>query len=160
TDPVGVTVADLNDDKIPDLVVANHGSNDVSVLLGQGQGSSWTLTPLVRLKTDAGPTATVVRDVNGDKIPDLFVSDTSANDVLMPRGVGGGFFNDVTPTRYVTDVAPGPLFVGNFTGQPGQVDLVTVNTGSNDLTFVPNINGGNRLALPPIPSGGAFPIAA
>ena len=45
TNPTGLDVADVNGDGIPDLVVANTGSNDVSVLLGQGTGSSWTMTP-------------------------------------------------------------------------------------------------------------------
>ena len=33
-----VTVADINGDARPDLVVANAGSNDVSILLGDGAG--------------------------------------------------------------------------------------------------------------------------
>ena len=47
TNPTGITVADLNGDGQPDLVVANTGSNDVSVLLGQGSG----------LELDADPRA-------------------------------------------------------------------------------------------------------
>ena len=43
TDPTGLTVANLNGQ--PDLLVADTGSNDVSVLLGQGSGSSWTMIP-------------------------------------------------------------------------------------------------------------------
>src|SRR5262249_39763408 len=54
---------------------------------------------------------------------------------------------------------PGPLFVGDFTGRPGQLDLVTLNAGSNDLSFVGDINGGNTFAVS-ISSGGGFPIAA
>ena len=88
TDPVGITVADVNGDGLPDLVVANQGSNDVSILLGQGQGQDWTLTPGPRLKAGSGPTATVVRDVNGDSVPDVLVSDSQSNDVRVLRGVG------------------------------------------------------------------------
>src|SRR5262249_8785433 len=90
TDPVGITIASLNDDLIPDpanptrlidptpdLVVANEGSNDVTVLLGQGQGAHWTLTNGPRLRlfdplsgvTGIGPVATTVHDVNDDGIP-------------------------------------------------------------------------------------------
>jgi hypothetical protein len=157
TDPVGITVADVNADGIPDLVVANHGSNDVSILLGQGQGANWTLTPLERLKTGAGPTATVVQEVNG--VPNLFVSDSSASEVRRLQGVGDGFFDDAHYTTYATGADPGPLFVGNFTGNPGQLDLVTVNAGSNDLSFISDINGGNLVAQS-IPSGGEQPVAA
>ena len=55
TDPTGLTVANLNGQ--PDLLVADTGSNDVSVLLGQGSGSSWTMVPGPRVQTDAGPVA-------------------------------------------------------------------------------------------------------
>ena len=64
TDPVSVTVADLNGDGVPDLVVANQGSNDVSVIFGSydGQGD-WVGTLGPRLKSGGdGPIAVVVQD--------------------------------------------------------------------------------------------------
>ena len=42
TNPAGISVADVNDDGRPDLVVANKGSNDVSILLNQPQGNNLT----------------------------------------------------------------------------------------------------------------------
>ena len=51
--PTSITVADLNADAIPDLVVASQGSNSVFTLLGNGDGSfqtpaSWGLTAFPR----------------------------------------------------------------------------------------------------------------
>src|SRR5262249_53003557 len=63
TNPTGLEVADLNDDGLSDLVVADSGSNDVAVLLGQGHGSGWTMIPGPRIKTDAGPVAVAVGDI-------------------------------------------------------------------------------------------------
>ncbi len=63
TDPTGLTVANLNGQ--PDLLVADTGSNDVSVLLGQGSGSSWTMIPGPRVQTDAGPVAMAVGKLLG-----------------------------------------------------------------------------------------------
>jgi hypothetical protein len=172
TDPVSVTVADLTGAGIPDLIVANQGSNDLSILLGQGTGPSWTLTPGPRLQTGSGPVSTVVRDVNGDHIPDILVSDSQANDVRFLQGLGRGFFNDVNPPIFQTANDPGPLLVGNFAGPAGQASLVTLNAGSNDLSFFPNIASdvlpapGNAVAHggvfvgQSIASGGEFPIAA
>ncbi len=134
TNPAGITISDLNHDGIPDLVIANQGSNDVSVLLGQGQGADWTLTPGPRLRAGSGPVATVVRDVTGDGIPDIVVSNSQSNRVSVLPGVGGGFFNDQTPRTFATGETPGPIFVGNFDGSSG-LDLVTLNAGSNNLTF-------------------------
>lgn len=38
--PTGIAVADLNADAAPDIIVANWQSNDVSVFLGAGDGTS------------------------------------------------------------------------------------------------------------------------
>ena len=39
TSPVSVAVGDFNGDRVLDLAVANHGSNNVSMLLGNGDGT-------------------------------------------------------------------------------------------------------------------------
>ena len=39
TDPVSVAVGDFNGDGKQDLAVANYGSNNVSILLGDGAGN-------------------------------------------------------------------------------------------------------------------------
>ena len=48
TVPTRVAVADLNGDGKPDLVVANYGDNNVSVLLGNGDGTFQTAADLRR----------------------------------------------------------------------------------------------------------------
>ncbi len=159
TSPVSVTVADLSGDGIPDLAVADQGSNDVATLLGQGQGASWTLMPGIRVHVGYGPAAIAVADVNGDGFPDLLVSDSESNDVRLLLGRGHGFFDDQHEQVFATGTSPGPVFVGHFSNGSAQLDLVTVNAGSNDLTFIPDINGGNTQGQG-LPSGGLDPIAA
>ena len=58
TDPVGITVGDIDGDGRPDLAVANRGSNDVSVFLNRSVAGSIVLVPAQRLKVGNGPTAT------------------------------------------------------------------------------------------------------
>ena len=116
TNPTGLAVANLNGQ--PDLLVADTGSNDVSVLLGQGSGSSWTMIPGPRVHTDAGPVALVVGDLLGGTQPDLAVANSGANNVQVFPGIGGGFFNNQPQaTRtYAVGQAPSSLFLGNFNG--------------------------------------------
>src|SRR5439155_24494543 len=115
TNPVAVRVAQLNDDNgdgkvnatdMPDLIVVNRGSNDVSILLGKGQGDAWTLTPGPRLLVGNGPMAVDLRDVvnrNGvsgaDDISDLVVTNGQDGTLSILPGTGGGatggFFRDV-----------------------------------------------------------------
>ena len=114
TNPTGIAVANLNGQ--PDLIVANSGSNDVSILLGQGTGSSFTLIPGPRIKTDAGPVAVAVGDILGTGKTDLAVANQQANDVQVFPGVGGGFFGQ-DPTTYAVGQAPSGLFLGTSTAR-------------------------------------------
>jgi hypothetical protein len=99
TDPAGVTIADVNGDGIPDMLVANQGSNDVSVLFGSFDANGdWVGTAGPRLKSGGqGPVATALRDVNGDGIPDLVVTNGQSGTMTVLPGVGQGFFNDQSP---------------------------------------------------------------
>ncbi|HJZ94453.1 MAG TPA: VCBS repeat-containing protein, partial [Gemmataceae bacterium] len=160
TNPAAITVTELNGDTLPDLVVANEGSNDVTLLLGQGQGSSWTLTPGPRVRSAGqGPVSTVVRDVTGpgrrpDGIPDLVVTNSQSNTVSVIPGVGQGFFDDRSPDIFQTGIDPRQALVGNFDGHPG-LDLVTINAGSNDLSFFAGFGAGRSIG-----TGGHGPVAA
>ena len=66
-----LTLGDVNGDGKPDLVVANAGSNTVSVLLGNGNG---TFKPQQTFATGSYPVSVTVGDVNGDGKPDLVVA--------------------------------------------------------------------------------------
>src|SRR5205814_2274159 len=100
TDPVSVTITnsanDLNGDNIPDVAVANQGSNDVSIFLGQEQGNAltgltWTLSYRPRQRSGGlGPTSIAVVDVPdaGKSGPDLVVSNGQSNDVAVLAGRG------------------------------------------------------------------------
>jgi hypothetical protein len=118
TAPASVTVADLNGDGVPDMVVANQGSNDVSVIFGSyGPGGGWVGTPGPRLRSGGdGPTAVTVRDQDGDGVPDLVVTNGGSGTITLLRGVGQGFFDDQHP-RTLFDlgsaVAQPPTFVGD-----------------------------------------------
>jgi hypothetical protein len=102
TSPAGVTAADVNGDGVLDLLVANQGSNDVSVLIGSIDPASgaWEARYGPRLESGGvGPIAVAVRDVTGDGIPDLVITNagaTAGTFTLLP-GVGQGFFDDRSP---------------------------------------------------------------
>ena len=61
----------MTGDGIPDLVVANAGSNTVSVLLGNGNG---TFQAQQTFATGTSPSSVAVGDVNGDGKPDIVVA--------------------------------------------------------------------------------------
>src|SRR6266481_6798217 len=61
TTPAAVAVGDFNGDGKPDIAVANTGSDNVSILLGNGDG---TFQPAVNYSAGCSPTAIAVGDFN------------------------------------------------------------------------------------------------
>src|SRR5262249_3090121 len=124
TDPVAVTIQDINGDGLPDMLVANKGSNDVSVIFGRIVAGQWVGTAGPRLKSGGdGPVATMLSNRNGDGIPDLVVANGQSGTLTVLPGVGQGFFDDRTPqsislggTLGLPSIADGSTFGVVLTG--------------------------------------------
>jgi FG-GAP-like repeat/Bacterial Ig-like domain (group 3) len=84
-------VADVNGDGKLDILMAIEfadGSNNVGVLLGNGDG---TFQPLVTYSSGAfGPNSIAVADLNSDGRPDLVLANCSLTSVFGECGGGGG----------------------------------------------------------------------
>jgi hypothetical protein len=84
-----VIAADFNGNGMLDLAVANSGSNTVSVLLGNGNGT-------FQVKRDYpvsnDPESLAVADLNGDGKLDLVTADAGADEVSILIGNGNGTF--------------------------------------------------------------------
>ncbi|CAF3221632.1 unnamed protein product [Rotaria sp. Silwood2] len=84
SDPYSVAVDDFNNDTIPDIVVANHGTNNLGVFLGYGNG---TFTSFISFSLDYGsnPFFVVTGDFNNDRKVDLAVANdgTDSLNILL-----------------------------------------------------------------------------
>jgi len=80
--PSGVTAADLNGDGKPDLVIANLGSNWLTILINDGRGGFTAAAP-VNLGM-LSPQSVLAADLNGDHKIDLVV--ISARAIPLPQG--------------------------------------------------------------------------
>ena len=78
-----MAVADLDGDRVPDLVTANRESIDVSVLLGNGDGSFQAASSF---PAGADPASLAVVEVNGDGACDLYKYLTALE--TKPQGAG------------------------------------------------------------------------
>ena len=131
TAPVGLTVTNLNGDGIPDMLIADQGSNDVSVLFGSynAQGD-WVGFAGPRLKSAGdGPIAVTVQNSSGNGLPDLAVFNGGSGTVTELPGVGEGFFDDQNPRTLInfgSALLQPPTFVGT-------TDLGYVVTAGGDL---------------------------
>ena len=92
-----------------DLAVANAGSNNVSILLGNGTGSFGTATNFAAGTT---PISVAVGDFNGDTFLDLAVANHGSNNVSILLGNGTGSFG--TATNFAAGTSPTSVAVGDF----------------------------------------------
>jgi hypothetical protein len=122
--PVGVIATDLNGDGIPDLVLSDQGSSQISVLLGNGDGTYQTA---LNTSVGSGTSAITAGDFNNDGKPDLAVIGITDAVVHILLGSGDGTFTDsgtlVTTVTSSNDVA---ITSGDFNND-GNLDLAVVN---------------------------------
>ncbi len=155
SDPVDVTINDFNDE----IIVTNKDSNSISILQNQGSGANWNESVASTIQ-DVGlaPVKTALYDLNNDGQPDLFVCNSESNTVSMYTGQPGGTFDTANPTIYNVGVNPNDLLIGQFDDRP-VLDLITLNSGSNDLTFIGGVFT-SRPTIQSYSSGGISPDAA
>jgi hypothetical protein len=159
SDPIGVTVNYVDGDPSKaQLIVANAESNSVSIIDGQAFGGIWSATAVATIATPSLPVKTLLYDVNDDGNPDLLVCNSGSDDVTLYEGLGGGSFEATASATFVVGSNPDAMFVGPFERR-GQEDLVTVNAGSDDVTFIGGAFGPDPITQT-ISSGGIAPDAA
>jgi hypothetical protein len=143
-----VKAADLNGDGTLDLVVADYGSDEVCVRLGNGDG---TFQKPTNYSVGSGPQSIASADFNGNGVQDLVTANYNSNDVSVLLGNGDGSFEP--PVTCAAGLNPLAVTIGDFNGD-GVPDLavadgdgtVSVLLGNGDGTFqtaihVPTVPG-------------------
>ncbi len=134
-------VADANNDGVLDVFVGSFNSNEIAVMLGDGNGN---LTFSDEIGAGGKPWMLAVGDMNGDGNVDVVSANSFSNNVAVAYGDGAG--NLGTATTYAIPNFSLAIDVGDIDGD-GDLDLVSSNYGSGDWTIFEN-NGTGGLVSP------------
>jgi hypothetical protein len=128
--PRFVTLGDVNGDGKSDLIAANQSSNNVSVLLGNGNG---TFQAKVDYATATEPRSVALRDVNSDTKLDVITANTVSNKASVLLGNGDGTFQ--TKVDYTTGSGPYSVSLDDVNGDT-KLDMVTANSATNTVSVL------------------------
>ncbi len=167
--PSVLSLADLNGDKIPDMITFTNPTSTtpatLQVMLGKADGTFGTAVnlpvvsdPITYEGADGSGFAVAVGDVNGDGIPDVVAEGQTASggntsyQLGVALGKGDGTFTVKPPVTLANASGQEQIALGDFTSD-GKMDLaITGGTngifpGNGDGTFqsVPGPNSGTVL---------------
>ena len=128
--PRSVAEADLNGDNIRDLVTANYITDNVSVLLGNGDG---TFAGAVNYAAGDEPETVAVEDLNGDGVPDVAVINYVSDNVSVLLGNGDGTLG--AAVNYNVGNGPLSLAIADLNND-SHADLVVVNVSDDNASVL------------------------
>jgi hypothetical protein len=142
----------LTGDGNEDIAVLNQGSNSVSVLLNNGNG---TFQPAITTAVLAGAKSIAAGNLGNGHV-DLLVVSPTRNEVQALRGNGDGTFQNTSV--FLAGNQPSSAAVADF-NHDGKLDLAVANTGANFLSlFLGNGNGTFQSPLAVCGPEGSIPV--
>jgi hypothetical protein len=142
--PSSASIADLDGDGRPELIISNSSSNNLYVYRNLSSPGTISLAAPVTLSAGSGPSWISISDVNGDGKPDITIADASSNtaSVLQNRSTSG---NIAFAPFVLFPVGGGPesIVAGDFDGD-GRPDMALANYGgsqSTSLSVLHNLMG-------------------
>ena len=144
TGPIAMTATDINSDGNLDLAIVNQTTNNVSILLGNGN-ATFTESTGSPIAVGKSPVAIASGDVNNDSHPDLAIVNQTDNTVSVLLGNGDGTFTPAINSPLATGQAPTAVTIADFNADGNadiavtdpQTDSVSVFLGLSQGLFAP-----------------------
>ncbi len=150
----GLALLDLDGDGKMDIVTANRGGNNLSLLHNNGDG---TFATAINISGNGiGETACAAADANNDGILDLFVGALQSQEIILFLGDGSGSL--VFADKIALAGSPWMIAAGDIDND-GNVDVVSANSNSKSASVVRGDGNGNLVSVETYPVGAVFPLA-
>jgi hypothetical protein len=147
TNPAGVALGDLDGDGDLDVVTANAGSHNISVLI---KTTGVSFATHVTYAVGTKPKSVALGDLDGDGDLDVVTANEDSDDVSVLLNRGDGTFD--APVAYGVGGLPQSIALGDVDGD-GDLDIVTANYFSDNVSVLLNRGDGRFEPGATIPVG-------
>ena len=139
SEPVDMTISDLNQDGLSDIILVCKGSNLIEIYFGKSEDGHYRWGLPVRVNVGSSPSSVDIADFNSDGCLDIAVTCEGENKVYVISTVGTWvgatyFFSTTFP------VGDHPIQIkAADLDNNGMPELLIVNRLSNNLPIIPDI---------------------
>ena len=142
TSPAGINATDIDGDGKPELIVANSGSNTISVFRNANISAGlMSFAAGNTFATETAPEDLAIADVDGDSKPDIAVANYSANNVSIFRNTATTGTIDASSLAarksFNTGVDVGGVAFSDIDSD-GKPDLAVVSTTTSSVAVLKN----------------------
>ena len=145
TGPIAMTASDFNSDGNTDLAIINQTTNNVSILLGNGNGT-FTQAANSPFAVGKSPVAIASGDLNVDGHPDLAIVNQADSTLSVLLGNGDGTFTAATNSPLATGQNSTAVTIADFNGD-GDPDLAVTDPLTDSISVYLGL--GQGLFAPP-----------
>lgn len=128
-----IKLGDFNKDGFVDAAVVNGGSNSISILFGQGDG---TFGSVATYSVGGSPSDLAVGDLNNDGNADIVVSNSQSNSVSVLSGNADGTFTTVG--QYGVGSYPAEIRIADMNSD-GKADIIVSSQNSGGINVLYNV---------------------
>ncbi|CAF4839652.1 unnamed protein product [Rotaria sp. Silwood1] len=144
SDPRWINVADFNNDSLLDMAVAYHGTSNLGIFLGYGNGS-FVLQKTFSTGYNSMPRSLATGDFNNDGLFDIVVANYRTNDIGIFFAYGNGIFADQKTISTGDNSSPISIAVGDFNND-GLLDIAIANYGTDNVGIILTYENGTFAA--------------
>lgn len=147
TNSNGIHKGDLDGDGKPDIVIANTGTNTISVFRNTSTPGNISFAVKKDFATGLNPRNVRIGDIDGDGKPDVISCNTNSFTFSVYRNIStGGNINFDAPLSFPSGFAPRAAVITDLDGD-GKPDVAVASEGSNFIAVYRNTSTPGNVTL-------------
>ncbi|CAF1468490.1 unnamed protein product [Adineta steineri] len=139
--PMSVAVGYFNNDNHLDFTIANSGTNNIGIFLGDGNGE-FSEQMTYSTGNNSTPISIAVGHFNNDTYLDIIVANEQTNTIMIFQGYGNGTITLLSIYSTGAGSAPSSLSIKDLNND-NYLDIAVTNFNSNEIVVFIGSNKGN-----------------